>query len=744
MSSVCVVNAQKTPTETSESTSQTAGNATTGNTTAGITGHYRVGGWTAIRLGDSDASIETLDGDGVRVIYEQPAGSGQPRFGYAIAGSESAPLIVRDADEKITVSTRFATLGSASKGASLIPLGMPWIVSVGDPLAVDQIGANEFLDRDAQVAVSKPKPSQFPDAAIGYDGVDLMLITGTGYETLGALNDRQSDAIVDWVRRGGRLFLTLGASTTKMFEAAPWLFDLLPLKSESSAQSSAPEVSLMDPSAIETYTSTQSPLSEFSGVRLPKELGKVLIMGRTSRRISTPLAVQYVVGLGRVTVMAADLDSKPFVDWADRLSLIKQLTGNVLSTADRKLGAVRRSTAYDDLAGQTRGTLDQFSVSRRFGFSLLSLILMGLIALIGPLDYLLINRVFGKPLLGWLSFPIVVVGLSAILASQATPVSTVDRDSSTPTSSLKGESDLPDDLLRCNRLEIVDIDAIEKLGRGFSWNYVFTHHANQFDVSVDASDRLDVLASNISEIRTAPFGNPGPSFGGIQISGEDSSLGAFRVAVNQEGANLHGGIDGLAIAPRSSKSLATWLNFEPKLDNVVPLNKSRGSDELQGALVNPLEVDLLDGMLIYRNWVFILPTRFPAGGKISNIKKVRQKNFRWRLSRQEALEKNATKTESWEPADYGSLTRVAEMLMFHDAVGGTRYTSLKHNPLSFLDLSHLLADDRCMLVGRLKKPMMDLRLTNSQSKDKTSIPTGNVVPMVRMILPVVEVARSRN
>ena len=50
---------------------------------------------------------------------------------------------------------------------------------------------------------------------------------------------------------------------------------------------------------------------------------------------------------------------------------------------------------------------------------------MALIAAIGPLDYLLINRVLGRPLLGWVSFPVVAIGLSVLLAMQARPVTQV-------------------------------------------------------------------------------------------------------------------------------------------------------------------------------------------------------------------------------------------------------------------------------------------------------------------------------
>ena len=173
------------------------------------------------------------------------------------------------------------------------------------------------------------------------------------------------------------------------------------------------ELARIDPSAIETFTSSQTPLIPFEGIVLPKNQGRTLIMGRTTRRVSTPIAAEFNVGFGRITVVAADLENDLFASWPERLDLITQLTGSILVSNQDPPGRKTRSTAYNDLAGQVRSSLDQFDVKRQFGFSLVSLMLMALIAAIGPLDYLLLNRVFGRPILGWLTFPIVALGMSA-------------------------------------------------------------------------------------------------------------------------------------------------------------------------------------------------------------------------------------------------------------------------------------------------------------------------------------------
>src|SRR6056297_1964763 len=99
------------------------------------------------------------------------------------------------------------------------------------------------------------------------------------------------------------------------------------------------------------------------------------------------------------------------------MDLILRLNQSVLDR-EQQPGGGQRATAFDDLAGQIRASLDQFQIRRPFSFSLLSLTMMGLILLIGPIDYLLINRVFGKPLLGWLTLPIIAISFSILLTMQ--------------------------------------------------------------------------------------------------------------------------------------------------------------------------------------------------------------------------------------------------------------------------------------------------------------------------------------
>ncbi|PAY20191.1 hypothetical protein CKO51_07080 [Rhodopirellula sp. SM50] len=732
----------------------------------GINGHYRVGRPTAIRLAESTRSamksamesdggsrseltLETLDGDGVRVRYgTYPTVDSEPiELGYVVPGSEAAPLQIQrttEAGAEVVVQTRFPAAGRPDRGPSMIPAGMPWIVSVGDPLGVDQIGAsNVLLDKAAHIAVTRiDSADRLPFQSLGYDGVDLVMINATGVPVLEAMTGAQADALVSWLRRGGHLFVTLGEATERTLQAAPWLVSLLPVEDVT--------LSRYDPAAFETFTSSQTPLDVFQGIKLPRREGRVLISGRTTRRVSAVLGADYVIGLGHITVVTADLDRPRFAQWPERLDLIKQVVGELLEEQTGERDSRTGSTSFSDLAGQMRGVLDQFVIKPRFRFSVVSVVVMLLIALIGPLDYLLINRVWGKPLLGWVTFPLMAILLSVFLVIQAAPKTVAD---AADTESAGGDSTAAASetsaLLRANQFQVTDIDLVNGAGRGFAWCSLYSHDPVRVDLRYGAREALAPLEPKSSEPAGStaarsfvfPMGYPGREFGGIQLAGENTVFEAYSVApskIDQEvGRGVTTELNGLTIAPRSSKSIAARCSFTADTDRAVAVIRRPGSELLRGALVNPLPYDLLDGVLIYGNWVYLLPTRVPAGSSVAELSELRQKNFRWRLTRQQSADQSTTVTAPWSPSDFSDAKRVAEMILFHRAAGGELYTGLGHHVLGDLDLSDLLVEDRCLLMGRTEQPLFELEVKETMDDSAGFIqPGGRVLSMVRVVVPV--------
>lgn len=718
----------------------------------GIRGVYRPGNWTAVRVADRSGATEsafveigaaeTLDGDGTRVRYAQPLGDSSDRdrtWAYAVPGTASAPLTIfadsatDDGDAPLIAAGRFPV--------SAIEPSKPWVVVIGDPLGIEAIGKNDLLGREASVATSIIESAdELPDATAGWEGVDLLVINQPGAAILGELSETQIATIQAWIRGGGRLFVSLGKGGTTLLEKSPWLSQLTAVGADAAAIR-------LDPAALETFTSSQSRLLPLDGITLPETGGRTLLFGRTASRQPARLVTEHLVGLGRVVVTSFAVESPELLAWPQRLSLVTRLHPGLLDIETEKRRESRSVTSvpYNDMAGQLRAALDRFDSHSRVPFSVVSLILLGLAALVGPLDYLLINRVVGKPLVGWISFPVSVIAIAALVVSLTgsrpvgSSVNATVGAAADPAGevAVAGDGNTAANGLRTNRIEIVDISAVAEppIGRAISLTHVSSPTASRVDLSIkiaaDWTAKRDTALGDV--VLTRPYGYSGPTFGGISIVGENRGLPRYQVqlASVSDGA-VKATVNELAavplqfpIAPAGSKGFQSAWSFTPALGKVEGLAQRRGNELLTGSITNPLSVDILDGAVIYGNWVYLLPTRFRAGQTIESIESLRQKNFRWHLTRREALE-NDNRLETWDVEMHSDLVRLIEVMMFESSVGGRDYTGLANRAFGGWDLSYSIPFGHAILYGRFDQPMFQTGLPAERPS----------VSAVRVLLPV--------
>lgn len=743
----------------------------------GIEGHYRLGHLTAVRLTSEalkqdhrrgDLRLVTRDGDGNDVSYSSypafdSALNADRELGYVAVGVEAAPLALHavgsaqqqasgdgaeadlaSATEQVILETRFPESGNPLRGPALIPSQMPWVVSIGDPLGIDKLGtSNVMVDQLGSIAVTNVQSSaSLPWSAVGYSGVDMVLINSSGLGILQQMKPAQHQALVSWLGQGGRVMVCLGQYAPEMLTVAPWIRDAIGLTDL--------RMDRYDPADFESFTVSSTRLADFAGLRLPKKRGRMLVAGKTTRRVSAPLVASYVYGFGVLTAITADFDRAPFDDWPERLQCLTRISGDLLDVENQDgLSKLETSQSFDDLAGQMRSTLDQFPIKASSSFAFISLIVLVLVALIGPLDYLLINRFFGRPLLGWLTFPIVCVVLSGLLLFQARPRLATSEDAS-----VESQSDAQSESLRANQLQITDFDFVQGQGRSLVWSSIYTHHARQVDVafrqradyeSVKMADRDSAVSDQpdftptVAESMAYPFGFVGRPFGGIPLSTD--AIGFPRYGVNvssdDEAVQITSSLSGLVLAPRSSKSVISQAAFQTEVDPSLEITRRPQSEILRGSLTNPLPVDLVDAVLVYGNVAYKLPTRILAGQEIPNLEELRRKNFRWQLTQQSSQGEDGIQTKAWQAGDFNQPIRVAEMLMFYDLIGGELYTGLHDNVLSRWDASALLASDRCLLIGRTEQPVCDLIVKDSKQSDSL-VPAGQTNSFVRIVLPVRE------
>jgi hypothetical protein len=680
----------------------------------GIDNHYRTGRWTPVAF-DSIApgqifEVETLDGESVRYTHRVEVPVDWPADRslqvYLPAGPIGSPVEVFEISGDDAAAVRTSMMRRRLvEGA--VPIDQSWVVAVGSAIGLDEIGRNELLAIDSALATSVVSvAASMPDASVGYDGVDYVILSGSSRQCLAGMSEDQIKALRQWVLGGGKCVVTLGQQGPDLLATADWLSDWI-------AESPPTESIAVEAAALETFVSARAPIEPFQATRFTPRDAIVVLAGRTDGRTGSrdtlPLITVHMVGLGRVTVLAAGLDEAPLVDWKQRTDLINRMIPELVSEQLRPGdGPIAAEVRYSELAGQVRTHIDRFVTAGRARFSVIAAIMLALVGLIGPIDYFLINRWLGRPLLGWVSFPVTVIAFTAALAVWNQQPSTV----------------------QANQITVVDIDPRTGTGRGFSWAQVYTNRAGRFDLNMEVTGGVTDGDSELSVI--GPQGFPGTVYGGIEVAGEDIRLPAYRLTGALRGGQpLHSTMEGVPFAPGSSRGVATRWHFAANQVVTSDLRRRFGSDLLVGQLVNPFEADLLDGYLVYRNLTYLLPTRVPAGGTIASVDSLPTKNFRWRLNRRQTTE-DASRSEPWNPAADDDFDRLMEIVLFYGAAGGIKYVGLNNRELGDLDLSPALGLDRAVLVGRLSQPQTRLLVDGSPLEAK-DIDHANYV---RVLLPV--------
>ena len=192
-----------------------------------------------------------------------------------------------------------------------------------------------------------------------------------------------------------------------------------------------------------------------------------------------PLVVDAPCGLGRVMLVAFDLDARPFTDWQGQEALWKRLfeeVGPDATTANQnaevpnfrqgKGGGFNFDTGPPELLRQMRSNVESFEQVPVIHFGFVALFIGIYILLVGPLDYLILAKVFKRLELTWVTFPAVVLTLSvgAYFGAYA----------------LKG------DKRRFNKVDLVEIDLRgDGQAYGTSWFAIFSPRIENYTIGVE-------------------------------------------------------------------------------------------------------------------------------------------------------------------------------------------------------------------------------------------------------------------
>ena len=682
----------------------------------GFAGRYKVGLWTPVEVtlrggsqpASGELSVTVPDGDGVpsRVATppERPCrvlpGRDTRVLLYARFGRIDSKLSVQfqQADSQQaggrTVTRSLSTSDTADRTRFLpaVAAGRRLIVGVGaGPLGLeDAIGLQRQPLEQRTVVARLDDAAELPQQWHGYEGVDTLVLSTSRPEIYSSLTPGcpRIEALDQWVRVGGKLVVCVGSRAGEFLGDEGLLAPLarfLPGRLAAETLGAAEKVSifpLRQTGALETYSASPIPIPSRSAGKVPQvpKLTEVAVDGIIeAQETDLPLVVRTPRGFGQIVFFAGDLDRQPLKGWeGGRPKLLAKLLALPTARAGESDDGDRH---FDDLAGQLRSALDQFSKVRLIPFWAVVALIVVYILLIGPGDYFFLRKLNCRMQWTWLTFPLIVITFSvgAYLAARR----------------LKG------DRICINQLDLVDVDTQSGLVRGTSWMNIFSPQAKSFDLSLRPGLPDGTVPSD-AEVTLSWLGLPGRFLGGMN---PQLSNPAFRAEAYDFSPKLDA-MRHLPIQIWSTKSLTARWTAHTRGGPTAELAEDGRS--LLGTVTNTLDFPLSNCFLIYGHDAYTLETRDKLGTLQPGESTVLDA-----LTRQGELKTLLTGRKLTKLRDSHrlvstryrqssvELSYVLRAMMFFEEAGGRRYTRGPGNGYQgFVDLTHLLGTNRAILVAQ--------------------------------------------
>jgi hypothetical protein len=495
------------------------------------------------------------------------------------------------------------------------------------------------------------------------------------------------------VRSGGHLVLAAGARAVEL-RSSP-LADWLPI----TIQPTLADVRQL--SGLESFSNRNLPLTVPGTLKAARLDGgslterNVLVQGPTG-----PLLIRVPYGLGRVTFLGVDITQPPLSNWkaldATCRRIVSGLKPGASPRREQRSGQIGRQ-GITDLASQLHSSQDQFATIRRPSvWSVMGLIAV-YIVLLGPLDYFVVQRLLGRSMLTWVTFPLLVCAASA--------------------ASLWAAANWNGDRLQLKQVEVLDVVDLPSTGGeqavfGRTSFNILSARTATYRVGVDVtSPGLAADGRFDGGPRISWTGVPEDIVGGMYRSG-GLNLARRRYRVDES----TGFLDGVPIPIWSSKRFeANWQHTAKQL--VASSLASSGVGRLEGTISHALPGPLDDCMLAAGGRLYLLGTGSATAlapyqewspsqqGRLRDLKAFLTNTIAQRGDRTDKLREDIFLKETPYDPTSTDLDSLVRMLTFHQAAGGRAYTGMNHDLLRTLDLSESMQLGNAILIGRLRMPI---------------------------------------
>ena len=712
------------------------------NLRVGFSGTAKLGHWVPITLAvpaetpalktATSLEIAMIDGDESPVVYAWPAKPvtssktgniefpGLCRFGRRF-GSVKATLVDAQ-DNEIFTSTIELENSSLTIAASTDYLTILLSDSASFSTAVKKtlgvVSADLSRDSDRHV-VQVSADEDLPFDELGWQSVNRIILSCPSASALARWPAEKWAAISSWVGGGGQLTLIGDPEDLSLLSATPLQRFLPAIAATSGEMTSSRELERFVGNSRRRLINRGDPGIKF--VAFSEELPSASAVLMATDK-NAPLVFRLAEGFGQITFVGFDLESQRLAQWQSYSALLEKSLasgagGQQSSAAEQRNEANRTSTAvthygYDDMAGQLRVPLDDFSTVHFLDFTLIAILIGLYILCISFGDYFFLKRFAKRMEMTWITFPLIAL----LFCGVAWGIAAFTRPSS----------------LQVNQLEIIDITPDEEYSRGTSWVNIYSPSGQKIDVTLESETALGL---DVAESAVTWQGLPGNGLGGMETL---ATTGFKRTAYRQMGSDpndegLDVSIEQLPLQVSSTRSLVA--NF--KLENSPPASSQLliRRDRLQGTFKNPLDVPIFNGKVFFGSYVYRLKKTLQPDEVVFMETGADEKTIRTHLNQRSAKgttgnDAGRTQSRPWDPRDK-NLTRIADVMMFFEAAGGKTYTGLSHGYISRIDCTALLKLNRAVLVGQLKAGSQ-LKINGSDTNELYD----SSVTMVRIVLPV--------
>lgn len=684
----------------------------------GFDGKFKLGCWAPIafefasEFKPTTFAIKTLDGNGMPVECSGPLTGIQPgrAQGWLRVGRENAAIAISLLDEAgETILEKQIDLETDS---DLVVLGSttPILLSVStDDTTAKNIKAIEaqLFGSECQV-ITLTEARQLPFSALGYQGIEAIFLTTSDLELIKSVSEKQWSAIEQWVADGGNLIFGAGKNATEVLSNPTGLARFLPGKFSGSVD--------VDKSfRLETYARIKkqqllkrgdAPIAA-AKISDPEGIVDLSISGN-------PIVIRKPFKFGKVVFSAIDFDAQPMVGWGGLKNYLMKLTSGQINL-NRTLTGESESrriiqSSHNDIVGQLIFPLEKFSKVRFINFTIVAVLIGLFILCVGPGDFFLLKKLFGKMEWTWITFSLIAIGfgMAAIWFSQ----STKPRNP------------------QINQLEVLDIDIETNSIRGNVWANIYSPTNNVCDVKMPAQSFVE---SEVDDARVTWMGIPGRGLGGMDAKTQAGiQLQGYRCEMLPSESNWEttSQLTGVPIKVASTKTVHLQYSTEKDLSIRSRLRmNSRG--RLQGTVTNPFDVPLRDCRVLFQNSVFVVGPPLEPGASVDVVSETRERTASSYFSRRIDTESDKGGGLPWSLQE-DNLDRIAEMIMFFDAASGREYTGLTHSFQPFVDLSDQLNMERAILFGTLESAGTELDVDCSSG----NVEYDQTQTYVRIIYPV--------